>query len=481
MRFVDESRLIASEYQGGLEKYGPIESPPRETEPEPAALRPHMSMEPLSMPAASMPAETNTPMAMANYAPPTGVPPMDRRFSEIQLPVAGSRRGSVASVQMPSTRATPHGSMDMGANSGGFSLAALQDKRSVTDESGPPRAHKYKVSDVSSVASSLVPQGHGPPSGGSVSGGQDNNQHKQPDGLITPPSENAATGERDYLNSPEEVRYMQVFIEEVGVWMDSFDKDKHFSRVIPYVGLKSPMLLNAFLACGAKQLTLVDPTENQHDHRALCYYDTATTQLLRSLSNPDRNMGECATTAVVLNVYEIMSDKPAKRMNHIAGARALIRECGWNAKSRGIGSACFWLNIGMEVLSCLSFNWQTAWHPDDWGLDMTFFNDIEENGGSGAADPDESGGIGRPEDDQEWVHRIFYIVAKIASFRANIPRFQEPSPYDEQVRLQSRFSEWKRLKALCDAWCNSCPRSMRPFGYLPPSQTQTKSAFPNVW
>ena len=50
---------------------------------------------------------------------------------------------------------------------------------------------------------------------------------------------------------------------------------------------------------------------------------------------------ECAATAVVLNVYEIMSEKPTQRMSHIAGARALIRECGWNARSTGLGAACF--------------------------------------------------------------------------------------------------------------------------------------------
>lgn len=31
----------------------------------------------------------------------------------------------------------------------------------------------------------------------------------------------------DYLNSPEEVLFMQVFVEEVGLWMDSMDPMKH--------------------------------------------------------------------------------------------------------------------------------------------------------------------------------------------------------------------------------------------------------------
>lgn len=273
---------------------------------------------------------------------------------------------------------------------------------------------------------------------------------------LTPPSEG-----RRYLSSPEEVLFMQVFVEEVGLWMDSMDPHKHFSRLLPFHALAEPMLLNAFLACGARHLTLVNPM--YHEDKALYYYDTATTQLLRSLQNPDRDTVCCATTAVILNVYEIMSERAMQRMNHIAGARALIKECGWNAKSTGIGAACFWLNVGMELLSCLHFNWQVAWEPDQWGLDMDFQRETESG------------------KEEFWVHRMLYIVGKIANFRASIPRFQEPSPHDEQIRLQSRFAEWQRLKGLCDSWDESIPRTMQPLGYLHPTQTSSKSAFPEVW
>lgn len=236
---------------------------------------------------------------------------------------------------------------------------------------------------------------------------------------------------------------------------------KHFSRLLPFHSLGEPMLLNAFLACGARHLTLVNPAYGED--KALHYYDTATTQLLRALQNPDRDTVICATTAVILNVYEIMSEKALQRMNHIAGARALIKECGWSAKSTGIGGACFWLNVTMELLSCLHFNWQVAWEPDQWGINMDLQRDVES---------------GREE---LWVYRMVYILAKIANFRASIPRFQEPSPHDEQIRRQNRYAEWQRLKALCDSWNEGIPRTMHPMAYLYPHQTTSKSAFPEVW
>jgi hypothetical protein len=345
-------------------------------------------------------------------------------------------------------------------------------------------SHSYRSSDVSSVTSSLVPIGAGHAS-------QTFNQAQPPsgqEGTVTPPGDKTA-GERDYLNDEEEIYYMQVFISEVAVWMDSFDHKKHFSRIVPYHALKSPMLLNALLACGIKHLSLTN--KKYDENKVLIYYDTATTQLLRSLQNPDRNMAECAATAAVLNVYEIMSESPQARMSHIAGARALIRECNWNARSTGIGAACFWLNIGMEVLSCLAFNWQTAWDPDQWGLDVSFITGEDNRpralAGNTAAD-EETGNtgesymryhVGGDGEDEAWVHRIFYIVARIANYRARIPRFQEPSPHDEQLRLQSRFEEWKRLKAMSDRWNEHCPRPMRPMGYA--SHRGENSLFPNIW
>lgn len=315
--------------------------------------------------------------------------------------------------------------------------------------------------------------------------------------------------ERDYLNSPDEVLFMQVFVDEVGVWMDSLDRDEHFSRIIPFVALKSPMILNAFLACGVKHLTLIN--KSCQDNKALFYYNTATTQLLRTLQNPDRDIVECATTAVVLNVYEIMSEKPNKRMSHIAGARALIRECGWNAQSKGIGAACFWLNIGMEVLNCLAFNFATAWKPDDWGLDTSFANPqvksfsvqnslnrsdsdgkqpatevkckqsnpVKTDHTTAIASTSATSDVG---DEELWVHRIFYIVAKVVDFRANVTSFHQPSPQDEQLRRQERYEKWKQLKRLCAIWNRDCPRSMRPFSYLFPGQDSKKtSVFPNIW
>ncbi|KAI0173271.1 hypothetical protein GGR52DRAFT_379662 [Hypoxylon sp. FL1284] len=456
VQFQDESRLIASEYQGGLGRYTDSDSQAATPQTEP-------DLNPLPLPrrhshvfenADSQARVDRKPRILTSSLQPIYYDDRSQTHSTFVGDTrTHSRRSSDASFMAPlgSTHPTGYGSMASDP------FGSMKD-----DGSRAPSHNGYKGSEMSVATSMGGFTGIGPPSTFRGGTGGSSAESDVEAGLMTPSSENSA--EREYINSADELRFMQVFVSEVGIWMDSLDKDKHFSRMIPYHALKCPMLLNALLACGVKYLTL---TQKYNDDKALFYYDTATTQLLRSLQNPERNTAECATTAVVLNVYEIMSEKPTQRMSHIAGARALIRECGWNAKSEGLGAACFWLNVGMELLSCLAFNWQTAWEPDQWGIDIAFIADKDA-----------------PADEEEaWVHAIFYIVAKIANFRASIPKFQEPSPRDEQVRLQGRYAEWQRLKNMCDCWNTCCPRPMHPYGYLYPSQQTgaNKSLFPNVW
>ncbi|RYP53332.1 hypothetical protein DL768_001689 [Monosporascus sp. mg162] len=468
--FKDESRLIASEYQGGFERYPKIArsvaASSRRSHVESALRRQTHAPENAGsqMGVASKPAAAMQTLQSLYYG--------DAGQTHAELTCDGhyrSRKSSSTSFM----GATPGSS-----NAAEYGHILADPFTRTRDDSGRPASHyHYKSSDTSTAASIAGATPVGPPStfrGGLGGNGQEIGPET---GIMTPSNERA--GEREYLNSSEELRFMQVFVSDVGIWMDSLDRDKHFSRMIPYHALKCPMLLNALLACGVKHLTL---KEQHSDDKALFYYDTATTQLLRSLQNPDRDTAECAATAVVLNVYEIMSGKPTKRMSHIAGARALIRECGWSARSGGLGAACFWLNVGMELLSCLAFSWQTAWDLDHWGLDMGFLSSPSlgniDSKGTGRDGEGAGADVGSEE---VWVHRIFYIVAKVANFRASIPKFQKPSPRDEQICLQARYVEWQRLKNMCDSWNSAVPRPMHPFGYVYPSQTRGKSLFPNIW
>lgn len=153
-------------------------------------------------------------------------------------------------------------------------------------------------------------------------------------------------------------------------------------------------------------MTLVNPSFYPDDH-ALNYYNSATRLLLKTLENPDRDRVLCVITATILNVYEAMSEWAIKRINHAISARALIKECQWDANATGIGGACFWLNISLELFSCLHFNGNVAWDPNTWGINMTM-------------NPQLRGG-----NEEDWTHKILWILSKVANFRSPAPQFQQ--------------------------------------------------------
>lgn len=372
--FQDDSRDIASEYLGGLEKYHPLE-------PKPKRQR-------------------------------LDLPDMTYDYSQIAAPLIPHQH--LPTQQYPSSYAEPAQAI-------------------YTNSSN----HAYQETTETSY------------------------DHRQP--YQQPMMVPAESEQRPFvLEDPQELLYMQVFVEEVGVWMDSMDPEKHFSRLIPFQATKEPMLRYALLACGIRHLNLVNKVYPEED--ALNYYNNATQLLLKSLQNPDRDSILCATTATILNVYEVMSEKALQRMNHIAGARALIKECRWDATSTGIGAACFWLNVGLELFSCLHFNWSVAWDPDTWGIDMSM--DAQHVGGN----------------EEKWTHNILWILSKITNFRATAQRrYHDGSVHAEQMRLQQRHQHWMGLKQFCDRWQKCVPPTMHAVGRVAAPMTRLRSAFPELW
>lgn len=272
------------------------------------------------------------------------------------------------------------------------------------------------------------------------------------------------TAPRIYLESTEELRYMETFVTDVAAWMDCFHKEQYFSQNVPLKALKVPMLLNGLLACGAAHLSLCD---DAFAEAAQSYYDSASSQLLLTLHDKKRNLTECATTSVVLSTYMAMVNRSDRRM-HGAGSRALIKECEWDANSTGAGAACFWLNVGLEVLDCLATVRCTTWDPDTWRVNL-IFDDVDE--GDSEQDPD----------DTIWLYRVLYILARIANLRALPPLGPEFSPHAQHMEESSRFGEWQQLKCLSDKWDNACPRAMHPVAYAATTITKPPSCFPKIW
>ncbi|KAF5988080.1 hypothetical protein FBULB1_1637 [Fusarium bulbicola] len=169
---------------------------------------------------------------------------------------------------------------------------------------------------------------------------------------------------------PELSFFLRQFADTMGNWMDLFDMDQHYHRVIPMLAWSSPLLLYSACAVAAKQLTLVEPTPQELKPRSHMqswragshkdfawhstkYYDRAISLLLRYVSNlssgdpgevaseqqnvhdhdpkPCRN--EIIIAATILSVYEFLTASDQTWSEHLDGIRSFIRlsdELGFN-------------------------------------------------------------------------------------------------------------------------------------------------------
>ena len=155
-----------------------------------------------------------------------------------------------------------------------------------------------------------------------------------------------------------------------------------------------------------------------------------------------------------------MTERPLQKMNHIAGARALVKDCEWNAQSKGNPAGCFWFNISTELLNCVVYNWSIAWDPDDWG-----YQPISLLSGKRMANS---------QTDEHWAHAVIYILALTVQLRAtatNPKLFVKTST----AGVGNVNSRWAAVKRMCDSWQTSHPQSLRP---VLSSQTSTTSCFP---
>ncbi|KAL4931632.1 Zn(II)2Cys6 transcription factor domain-containing protein [Aspergillus undulatus] len=262
------------------------------------------------------------------------------------------------------------------------------------------------------------------------------------------------------IEDPMEVSLMQVFANQIGPWLDVVDEMKHFSRLLPFYALENPLLRAVIAACAGCFVFL--QLSNEASER-LRHYTAAAEMLSDLLKSPKNDSSLCAVAALLVEVTETLLLGPIEsglRIRATNSARALIRACHWNTCTQGLGGACSWVNIIMELLDCITFRQTLTWDPGTWGVDMSF-----------ASQPSRFG------NEHLWTQRIMYICAKVSDFRSlNAHDIGNSTRNAETRRAQehSMYTEW------CDKWFASIPRSMLPVGQVEPWRRNPQSVFPEI-
>jgi hypothetical protein len=191
--FMDESREIASEYQGGLQAYGKM---PSSVGYDAAAPISHQDYESQAHLQQHQAYQYNAQM-MAQQAMP-----------QQQLPPAQSlaQNGHMDYQYQQQAHEQQHQQQQQQRN---MSYASV----SVSEQPKQEYEPLSLLNSATSSSANAVPRPHP----------AYNQSH---DALI----EEEQSEIRDILNTAEETLFMQVFVEEVGLWMDSMDSMKHVSQ-----------------------------------------------------------------------------------------------------------------------------------------------------------------------------------------------------------------------------------------------------------
>ncbi|KAF5573947.1 WSC domain-containing protein [Fusarium pseudoanthophilum] len=307
---------------------------------------------------------------------------------------------------------------------------------------------------------------------------------------------------------PELSFFLRQFADTMGNWMDLFDMDRHYHRVIPMLAWSSPLLLYSACAVAAKQLTLVKPslqepqfyihpwqTSFQKDFAwySTKYYDRAISLLLGYVSNlssgdsgqenalqqskhghnPKPCGNEIIIAATILSVYEFLTASDQTWSEHLDGIRSFIglsEELGFNFQPTSAGpvldpllpsllrAAC-WNFARQDFLAALINGHKTRLDTENPVIWRRMGLSVTENGkpithvDSRVSEDAHSESL-RPDIIS---NTLVWLLSKLANYVATATDSKQ-----QPTSTHSLEATWLSLKQEFETWHRGLPSSFRP-------------------
>ncbi|OCL10066.1 hypothetical protein AOQ84DRAFT_397047 [Glonium stellatum] len=167
------------------------------------------------------------------------------------------------------------------------------------------------------------------------------------------------------LNS-EMVYLLNTYRSGIAAWMDVFDHNCTYQRVVCQRALVSELLLRCVCAFAAKQLCLL-PSGEIWTSVATKYYSQSLNLLIKQLNNPEPQ-SDALTAVMLLSSFEMLMDQSQDHRRHYEGAMKLIRTQGISARSIGLDRANFWIWIRHEIIVALWNESPLQLSPKYWNI-----------------------------------------------------------------------------------------------------------------
>ncbi|KAE8145939.1 hypothetical protein BDV25DRAFT_144193 [Aspergillus avenaceus] len=241
--------------------------------------------------------------------------------------------------------------------------------------------------------------------------------------------------------SKREAILMRNFVDNMALWADITDPQRHFEIEVPLRAVEEPVLRFAIFAFSSRHL---NRQKVEDSAEALQYHNRCLQLLIPVLSGPRDNITDTVLAAVaVLRQHEEMDCED--NQFHLTGTTRILNTVSSFGSSGGLGEAAAWLCLREEIYISL-----TSQQP--LRTDLRSFRDSD---------------IFRRNDDFAWASRMVFLLAKVLKHAFGYDLIADP------LYLQ-------RIGEEVENWNIQKPRTFEPIQFVPRNSERHKR-FPGVW
>ncbi|RHZ45161.1 uncharacterized protein CDV56_103435 [Aspergillus thermomutatus] len=263
-------------------------------------------------------------------------------------------------------------------------------------------------------------------------------------GRNLPNSSDFASSQTQYTSlSAREAALFRNFVDNMALWTDITDPQRHFETVAPARALHEPVLRAAILAFSSRH---INRQRSDGDTESLKYHNQCLQLLIPTLSCNDNEITEELLAAVaILRQNEEMD--PQDNQFHLTGTTRILNTMSSFGSSGGLGEAAAWLCLREDMYISL-----TSQSPLRTNLQSFEHSDVFTR-----------------TDDFAWSNRMVFLLARILS-----------CAFNEENRTRRSYASLDGLEKEVDDW-NSCkPRTFQPVRFVPRGR-DSGQRFPIIW
>lgn len=261
------------------------------------------------------------------------------------------------------------------------------------------------------------------------------------------------------LTQRRQLELWRNYLDEIAVWLDMFDNDRHFQFKIPLLAKSADHLHYSILALSARQIERKSPGKPYNESLGL--YQVAIQLIVKELYTLDTTV---IASCVLLCVLEMMSSSPRAWCRHLNGCAMLLEVAGVNGVVGGVRQSLFWCFARMDVWGGFLEDTLTKIPTSRWfmasGSMIEAVSHLKAGSGS-----------------HSYANYAVFLCASVVNAISNKNGSYVGQAEVDSVRKATVSARWKALFELLEDWYNNRPEEMQPLMAYPSSSGEPREPF----